>query len=331
MDTARAIETSAEKILSGDPDPVVRHLLMRDVLRRPPDGREMKASRKALDGSQWVQLPAAEQHEDGGWGRFHSQDYRSRQKTVTTEFGVERALSLGVEPDHPILRKASRYIVGILEGKTPFPDAAEKNDRWPVGVRMFAGATLARVQPNLPVLAPVWERWADIVCRVFLEGKFSAEAEVQAHRDLHAIQDDVSYLSLRNRYAVYLIGSRVDELPRKIERAYVHWLWNHPSGLGYIDARLWPPPARTPRGLRIGGQLGSMELLASFPSWRELAGEFVEWLWDQRNEAGMWDFGPGSGWPVNFHLSESWRKKPNRQYDCSTRVLVILARYYDVR
>ena len=50
----------------------------------------------------------------------------------------------------------------------------------------------------------------------------------------------------------------------------------------------------------------------------------VEWLWNQRNERGLWDFGPTAG---NYYkLSSDWRKK-NRTFDCSVLVLSLLTDY----
>ncbi len=69
------------------------------------------------------------------------------------------------------------------------------------------------------------------------------------------------------------------------------------------------------------------ELLSRFPSWRGLAGDVVQWLWDERTPAGFWDLGPRSISSIALPLSESWHKKMARQFDWTTRVLVLLRRY----
>jgi len=133
----------------------------------------------------WVRELAREQREDGGWGRFHSRDSQARHRIPTTEMGVERALALGLDVSHPILSKAARYLVGLLEGPlADFPDLPEKDDRWATGARLFTAATLALVQPDHPVLDDVWNLRLSIAQRTFAPGRYDAGAETLAHREL---------------------------------------------------------------------------------------------------------------------------------------------------
>jgi len=313
------IEEAAKRILDNDPHPVVRYRLLRDVLRMPRDCKEVASARHALDSSRWVKLLADEQYPDGGWGKFHTRNYSLKQKTHTTEAGVERALMLGLEPDHPVLQKTTAYIVGILEGRTPFPDRAEKNDLWPVGAEMFAAAQLSQIQPDHPILVPIWERWAESVTRSFASGEFDDEAELLALQEVHNVHGGVGYLSLLNKYAVALIGSRTDQLPKQVEKAYARWLWNRDRGLLYLEVPLSKPPA-----VLKGSWFTTVNLLSVFSNWRDLAKDSIEWLWNQRNEIGLWDFGPK--WKYQ-RLSEDWREKERRSHDHSTHALLLLRRY----
>jgi hypothetical protein len=101
------LQTIAEAILDEDPDPVVRYRLLRDVLRCAPTNSRLKRARYALGASRHVQLLQREQHPDGSWGRFHSRDYGRDQKTFTAEFGVSRAVPLGLDGNHPVLQRAA--------------------------------------------------------------------------------------------------------------------------------------------------------------------------------------------------------------------------------
>ena len=326
MKQLELIEGAAERILAHGPDPAVRYRLLRDVLLRSPGDPEVIQARKALDGSRWVRLLAAEQHADGGWGKFHTRNYQSKQKTGTTQGGVERAVALGLDADHPVLGKAAQYITGILEGRIEFPDRAEKNDCWETGSAMFAGAKLAQIQPDLPVLDGVWDLWAAITRRSFSKGEHDLDAELGAHRSLTGRSGRCGWLRLNNIFAVTLIGSRARQLPKPVEKAYVQWLWERPRGLIYLDAPFRRPPQRGK--FALDAWFTSMELLSFFPSWRRLAGSAVAWLWKRQNRQGLWDFGPRSICSLWFPLSESWRKRMSRQYDYSTRALALLRRYY---
>ena len=94
MLNVETITATAERILADGPDPVVRLRLLRDVLRRPADSNEVMQARSDLAANPWVRLLESEQRSDGGWGRFHSRDTRSKCKIITTEAGVDRALAL---------------------------------------------------------------------------------------------------------------------------------------------------------------------------------------------------------------------------------------------
>jgi len=237
---------------------------------------------------------------------------------------VERALALGLDVSHPILSKATRYLVGLLEGPlADFPDPPEKNDRWATAVRLFTAATLALVQPNHPALDEVWNLWLSIAQRTFAAGQYDPGAEVLAHRELTGATVQGSYQVLSGRYQLALLGARPGALPRDLEQALLDWVWHKEGGIGYLGVGLSSPdPYLDTR--RMDRWLASLGLLSRFPSWQEQAGDAIQWLWDRRTPAGLWDFGPRT----SVHFSETWRKGPARQFDWTTRVLVLLQNYY---
>ena len=133
---------------------------------------------------------------------------------------MERALALGLDVSHPILSKATRYLVGLLEGPlADFPDPPEKNDRWATAVRLFTAATLALVQPNHPALDEVWNLWLSIAQRTFAAGQYDPGAEVLAHRELTGATVRDGYLVLSSRYQPTLLSARPGALPRGLEKA----------------------------------------------------------------------------------------------------------------
>ncbi len=140
------IKESATKILEQTPGDVVRYRLLRDVLGEASDSPELQRARDGLKRSRCIQELANEQWADGGWGVFHSRSTRLKQKIFSTEAGVERALSLGLDASHPILRNASAYILDVMQGHIVFPDYHEKNDRWQTGMRLFLASTLPIIQ-----------------------------------------------------------------------------------------------------------------------------------------------------------------------------------------
>lgn len=325
LDVIREI---ADGLLAQNPDPAVRTRLLRGVLDRLGDDRDLEQARQALAKSHWVRELEAEQWEDGSWGRLHSQDYSAKQKVPTTEAGVERALALGLGAGHPVLWKAARYLEGVVEGAIRCRDRPEKNDRWPTGVQLFAAAILAQIQPDLLALDAVWELWLEIARRTFSSGSYDAEAEVRAHHDLTGATVKDSYLVIDNRYALRLLSSRATDLPRDLEAALLDWVWHGADGVRYLGQTMSRPPEPAKAG-PLDRWFASLELLSRFPSWRRLAQDVVQWLWDRRTIDGMWDLGPRPASCVARPLSESWRRKGARKADWTTRVLLLLRRYHD--
>jgi hypothetical protein len=316
------IQATAQRVLGQDPDPVVRWLLLRDVLRREPGDAELGRAGESLATSRWVCQLEGEQWEDGSWGRLHSMDYRAGQRIPTTEVGVERALALGLPADHPILVRAADYLSGVLQGTIVPRDRPERNDRWPTGVRLIAAATLALIRPESPLLDEVWELWVQVARRALRSGTYDPGAESDAHRELTGATVAGSYLVLNNRYALALLGARPGALPPELERDLVRWVWGYPQGVRYLGEPLSAPP-RCQTGGPLDRWLRSLALLLRFPSCRQLGAEAVDWLWAQRTAAGFWDFGSRPDSPA-LPLSESWRRKGARQIDWTVRVLLLL-------
>jgi hypothetical protein len=321
------VHTIAEQVLAGNPDPAVRLCLLRDVLHRAPADPDLAQARRELAHSHWVKELEREQWQDGSWGRLHSQDYSARQRIPTTEAGVERALALGMEADHRVLSRAAGYLERVLEGSSACRDRPEKNDRWPTGVRLFSAATLARIQPEHPALDEVWELWRTIARRTFAAGAYDPQAEVEAHRELTGASVKDSYLTMDNKYALALLGARADRLPAELKRALLGWVWHKPDGIRYLGEPVAHPPQRHKAG-RLERWFASQELLGRFPRWRDLAGDAIAWLWEQRGQSGLWDLGPRAAHTVALPLSDSWRRRTARQFDWTARVLVLLRRCY---
>lgn len=327
MKKPETIEETAYRILRKGSDPVVRFRLLRDVLKVPHDTDTLIDARREMLQSRWVLELKNEQRENGSWGRFHSA-VKTRGKIGTTEAAVERGLALGLEASDPIFRATINYLSRLLKGMIDFPDPPERNNRWATGKLLFAASTLARICPTLPILDKTWELWVTIAGHTFASGRYNPEAEIRAHQMLTGASVKKSYLVLDNRYQLALLGSRATKLSKTLMNTLVDWIWHKEDGIGYLEIPLSNPPRRFTRGM-FDRFFTSLELLSYFPSWRRFAGDIISWLWTKRNEKGLWDFGPRATMSVYFPLSESWRKKCNRQHDWSTRILALLRNYYD--
>jgi len=324
------IDKTAVKILDQSPGVVVRYRLLRDVLRKKSDYPELLQAKDNLNQSLYIQELENEQREDGGWGAFHSRSTQLNQRIPSTEVGVERALSLGVDTSHPVLQKASAYILGIMQGQIKFPDYHEKNDRWQTGMRLFLASTLSLLYSEHPILNDDRKLWYEIVKRAFQSGKYREKDEIDAHAELTGATVKDSYLVLNNRYQLNILGSIPGALSKELELALLQWLWEKPDGIGYLQIPLnQTPPAKSGQFDRW---LTSLEMLARlFPTWIHFSQSSIKWLWEHKNEEGCWDFGPRLSSSSYLPLSDSWRNKRNRLFDWTTRILILMRKYYEVK
>jgi hypothetical protein len=325
----KAIEDLALEILGQDPALVVRYRLLRDVLKVNPGDSELQHARRAVENSRSIQGLAAEQWEDGSWGAFHSRDSRRRQKIITTEVGVERGLNLGLDTSHPVLINASEYVRNVMLGKIIFPDRHEKNDRWSTGLRLFLASTLSLIHPRDPLLDADRVLWSEIADRTFQSGEYNAENEIQAHAELTGATVEGSYLVISGKYQLNILGSTPGTLPQYLELVLLQWLWGKQDSIGYLGIPLGNLPPNQKPG-PFDRWLVSLELLARlFPAWVNFAQNPIEWIWEQRNTQGFWDFGPRPASMTYLPLSDNWRRRKDRQFDWTTRILILLRRYLD--
>jgi hypothetical protein len=308
------------------PDPSVRVRLLRDGLHVPPEDTRLLKAREALDDSAHVTLLRNEQRGDGSWGRLHSRDTAARQSIPTTEWAVERAVAIGIDAGHPILDAAAAYLAGVVTGRIIPSDPPEKNDRWATGVRLFAASTVARIDPSHSAIDPVWALWHEIARRTFVSGVYNAEDEAAAHSELTGASVRGTYLVLSNRYALSLLAARVERMDAGLAQAVVRWVWNHPRGVGYLDAPLSAPPA-TMSASTVERFLLSHEIAAGFSRIGAPTGPLADWLGEHRRADGLWDLGPRTSWSAALPLSESWRRPGARAVDWTTRILALVSRW----
>ncbi len=316
-----AVRDAAIRVLAEQPEAPVKVRLLRDVLRVRAENADLAASIRALDDHPHVKRLAGEQRSDGSWGRFHSADSTAKQKIRRTEDGVTLAVELGLPQEHPVLGRVRSYLEGILKGQIPFPDRAEKHENWPTGVSLFTAATLSQFAPASSALDETFDFWLTVLQRAFRKGNYDLEAELRTHRQVLGRSGAPIWMRLHSAYIVRFLGSRGHCLPKKIESAYIRWLWEEcPSGLVYFNIPLNISPAGL-KGFRLGGWITCMNLIARFPSSREIARAAVDRLLSLRRRDGLWDFGIQPSCP---RLSSSYHNRRLCGHDWTTRVVCLL-------
>jgi len=314
------IQHAAVSLLNQNPAPVVTRRLMREVLGFSPDDPAYQKVKSLALASKWVSTLKQAQLPDGSFGRFHTQDTKTKTAFRTTEEAIDRAVALGLEPSDKVLVGVKQYIESVLQGHAEITDWMEKNDSFPVLIKHILAGRLAQIDPQNEMLDPFWEYILEIARQAFSSGSYRLEDEVNAYLHLSGIHVPRGYLI--SQYSLWILSSRY--LPPHIEKTVVDWVWHAPHGIGYLGV-----PFTDPRPNQVGYWLRSMNVLARYPSWREIATGTANTIWDQREQNGLWDIPGAKIRSIDFPLSDSWRAHVRRQQDLSTSILCMLRKFYE--
>jgi hypothetical protein len=327
--TLAEILAIAERLLELSPQPVPRWRLLRDILRLPESDHELGQARAALDTAQPVRELAGAQLVDGSWGRFHTQDTTLKQRFPTTEYAIERALALGLDNRHPVLAHAQDYIERHLRGEVTWSDRVEGHNTnlWLLNISFISAGRLAQLDPNHDLLREKVDFMHCLLAGSFRQGVYSAEAEFRTRQVLSGIPERTHWSLISNQYGVMLLGAG-QPLPEALEGTWLSYILHNADGIYYVNNT---PPGQPPvfQTTAFSGWLHAHELLSRMPRWHTQAKEVMRWLWQQRNEEGLWDMGAKAGRSAFLPLSDDWRRRTDRVIDCSVRILALLRQWVD--
>lgn len=274
-----------------------------------PDFRHGEAARAIL----------SQQNPDGTWGtQFHTLSVPDRRKgLLTTEQALRRLHRLGFTIEDEPVRRAVDCMSACLRGERKIDDYWEKTHDWALFTRLMLSAWVRMFQPeNAPALEFA-RLWAQVIGAAFQSGGFDGEAYAQAYGEaFHSKQRGAREKDFAVFYHVALLRG---VLAPETEGRFVDHILSGPSGIYYIYEK---PLARLPEAFatrEASRYLAALELLAEYPSAREKLGFAADWLAQNQDENGQWDFGPKARDGVYFPLSDSWRKAADRRTDCTWR------------
>lgn len=326
--TENVLTATARHLLDLQLDAVPTFRILRDVLSTPPTDPSYQAAQQRLCQHKHVIELYATQHEDGTWGRFHTQDTSIKQRFVTTEVAIERAFALGLDKDTPLLKRAAGFICDHLTGQVAWSDPPEKHDHpmlWYYGTQLISAAYLALIDPLHPLLRERQQHLIEMLTIAFRSGQYRPQDEIKARTELTGITSKAPAGYLLAKYCLILLASASEQLAPSLEDQLLTHILRKPGGIYYINsACLQDFP--TVQDKRFIGWFNAVELLSHFNGWKRHAAQFTAWIWDQRGADGLWDFGSRAADGRYFPLSADWRKKGNRAIDCTVRVLALLER-----
>jgi hypothetical protein len=360
----KTIAAVADALLATSPDTPVRVRLLRDVLpgSRSRELRLAMAELKkhpayaALREVQVVKL--SKDRDDAVIGRL---------KGSLREGGdvFRAAAKIGVTGSDPhmaiLIKTISSYVKRLYRTKPWNDTGLDNRERYAMFSRLLGlPGALALITPTSPVVVAASKKVVAQVTKHYEAQDYSIQFEDSMLNDIYGADMfteeslanfrrmaycTTEYSSIYTANIFRLAGVASKDLDRDICHRYCdHMLRRHELIKGWVPAQeqiiAGTIPGERPGTLaavrpdvfarEIARHLIQIQDQMLFPCWREFAKPFIEWLWNQHQDDGFWDFGPvhnGSGDADRLRLSRNWRS--NRRYqDWTISILLIMKEYY---
>jgi hypothetical protein len=358
----KTIEDIADKLLATNPDTPVRVRLLRDVLPGSSPRELQKALTELMEHPTYAMLREIRVIKPPKHGTAIS-----RLKGSLRERGdvFRAAIKIGLteaDPHMAVLIKGMSSYVEALYGTRPWNDDQRSNhDRFSLlSTVLRLPGTLALISPDSPVVVDARRKATAQVEAHYEADDYSTEFEDKALRDIYgsdtfkaealAIHRSMAhctttYPAIYDAAVFRLVGTGARDLDDDVCLKYCdHMLRRHELIKGWVPVqeqiiaggmpgeRPGTPAAFRPEvfAREIARHLIQIQDQMLFPCWRELVTPFVDWLWEQQRDDGLWDLGPihnGSGDADRLRLSRNWRSY-QRYQDWTINILLIMNEYY---
>lgn len=213
------------------------------------------------------------------------------------------------------------YMESYLRGEIELRDRVEKKHDWTLLTRLFVSTWLLKFDRENKLARAEAEKWAAVVTAGFKGHAFDYDAYLKAYKRLLQPETGKSIWGIQNFYVVSLLSN---ELTRPVQEKFLNYIMSDEEGIYYIyDGCLQTCPSaqNAKQTLRF---INAHELLSVYEEYPKHAGYMQTWLNEMKTETAVWDLGAKAKDGVQLPLSESWRKKRNREIDCTVIVLCLL-------
>lgn len=270
----------------------------------------------------WAAAILSAQQQDGTWGAgFHGMA-QPTNAPLTTEQALRRLHALGFTREDEPIRRCVDTLAACLRGERKIDTYWEKGIDWAMYEPLMLSAWIRRFDPDQPDALVYAKRWAKVIEAAFAEGTLDDAAWDAAYEaEFHRQERHPQPIRLSALYHAMLLPG---VLSAATERAFVQHLLTRPDGMYYV----YPKPLMHPPAIFAAKEtsywLAAVELLAEYPTSRELLHFAAAYLYMHAEPDGPWDFGPKANDKVYFPLSDSWRTEVLRKADCTERIRRLL-------
>lgn len=316
------LDIIVDKLLDMEPDPIPAFILLKEFKKISPDSLEYQDAYDRVHSHPFVRAMEDEQNERGFWQPFHGR----------SEDMIRRCLTLGLDREHPCLKKVTEYLVKVLNNEENW-DESEKQDNvrwWPeMFVPLVCAAMLSLTDPGNEILDLHRRRWADFAEIAFAKGYYDKEAESKAQHEYFGFITKRTIPAF-GYYNLLLLAptDRENFISDAADEALVDHCMNCADNIYYVyncGLSDFVPIGTKRRDSRdFCHWVRALALVSQFRGWKKYRERYVEWILSQRNEDGLWEL-PRKPDRYDFPLSDSWRSRKNRVIDSSIMILRFLS------
>jgi len=304
---------TVDKLLDMQPDAIPRYILLKEFKQLPDTDTELQNAYDKVLCHPFVQKIVSTQETAGYWGEFHGY----------TESIIRRCLFIGMNKDHPCLKKTIEYIEAILTGQAIWNQRIEKHDtvRWWLEVFMplVSASMLSLIDPDNHLLKDMISVWRDFGVSAWEGSQYNSETEKLAQIE-HFRFEMKRTIPFYNYYVILLLTSKKGILPEEAADKMLSYCMNRENGIYYVYDKRPNKPVTIDNTKFFYHWLRCSTILSRYSGWLRFENEFENHLMEQRNPDGLWDIRKKPYGSI-FPISDSWHKEKNRIIDSSIVVL----------
>lgn len=271
--------------------------------------------------SKWAAEIISAQDEEGKWGWFHtlSQFYPS---SITTEQALRRLYNLGFRKEDECVKKALCYMDRCLKGEIQIPDRREKIHDWDIFTSLMLSTWIRIFTEDNEKANDTAKVWGGIITYTFCGGTYSFEKYKEAY--ISTWKKEPKGGRLIDFCHFYIVSILAGALDIKTQNAFIDYVINKEEGIYYIYSGKIKEPPQVFQSKKASRYLTAAELLARYKNSGAKLQFITKWLMQNRQSNGKWDMGSFAADKIYFPLSDNWRKKENRENDCTARITSLI-------
>ena len=313
----KACDEIVNRLLDMNPDPIAKFILLKEFKGYDINHSEYRDLHEKVCSHKFITKWEISQNAQGFWPPFHG----------LTEGVVRLLLSYGLDGSNPILQKVKTCLIDLLQGKeTTGQHEKQDNPLWyPL---MFEPLIFASMLSLLDVKNEHITKQRKLRCHfakiAFASGTYDAAADKNAQL-AHFKFKTKRTIPPFNYYSLLLLApaGEKDYISDEIGRALVDFHMNESDGVYYVynnkPSKMVSISEQNKDSRDFWHWIRALSLIAQFKGWEKYKDNFVDWIMEQRNPEGLWEFPK----KFDFVLSDSWRGK-NKIIDSTIFVLRFL-------